>query len=285
MWTLLISVALVLASSAGPRSISQTLQTSPVRPPSIDDTALWTEWQQWSETLTHLPPGERSTVEAPYTAWLVSRGVSKQEAAARWVRINVSRRGSVDRERLYWNVAFKLGGGPDQPLQLLQETVKGLKPGRALDPGMGRGRNSIYLASIGWDVTGYDIAPDALTAARNYAKQAGVNVNMVLASHDKFDHGVEQWDLIVNAYNYMDPLDPKWPARLWRALRPGGLIVWQFPLLLRNGGPPVANNQYAAQFAAAWKQFRILRLEQPESRSDDWLANEPFIRAVLKKMP
>lgn len=285
MWTLLITVALVLASSAEPRSISQALQTSSVRPPSIDDTALWREWQEWSDTLTHLPPGERSDVEAPYMAWLVSRGVSKEEATARWARINLSRRGSVDRERLYWNVMFKLGSGPDQPLQLLQEAVKGLKPGRALDPGMGRGRNSIYLASIGWDVTGYDNAPDALTAARNYAKHAGVDVKMVLASHDEFDYGVEQWDLIVNAYNYMDPLDPKWPPRLWRALRPGGLIVWQRGGPTVANKPTVANNQYAAQVAAAWKQFRILRLEQPESRSDDWQPNEPFFRAVLKKMP
>ena len=97
------------------------------------------------ETLAHLPPGQRSTIEASYTAWLVSRGVSKEEAAARWSRIAVSRRGSVDRERLFWNVAFKLGAGPDQPLPLLQEAVKDLKPGRALDPGMGRGRETAFI--------------------------------------------------------------------------------------------------------------------------------------------
>jgi SAM-dependent methyltransferase len=280
MRALLITLALVLASSSGSGSIAQTPQASPAQSPSIDDATLWTEFQQWSETLAHLPPGQRSTIEAPYAAWLVSRGVSKDEAAARWSRITVSRRGSVDRERLFWNVAFKLGGGPDRPLRLLQEAVKDVKPGRALDPGMGRGRNSIYLASIGWDVTGYDNAPDALTAARNYAKQAGVTIKLILASHDEFDYGVEQWDLIVNAYNYVDPVDPKWPARLWRALKPGGLIVWQ-----TGAAGAAASVEYAAQVANAWKQFRILRLEQPEGRSDDWIPNQPFVRVVLKKQP
>ena len=103
---------------------------------------------------------------------------------------------------------------------------------------------------------------------------------MVLSSHDEFDYVVEQWDLIVNAYNYVDPVDPKWPPRLWRALKPGGLIVWQ-----TGAAGAAASVEYAAQVANAWKQFRILRLEQPEGRSDDWIPNQPFVRVVLKKQP
>jgi hypothetical protein len=41
------------------------------------------------------------------------------------------------------------------PNTFMTEAVKGLKPGRALDIGMGQGRNSVYLAKLGWKVTGF----------------------------------------------------------------------------------------------------------------------------------
>ena len=44
------------------------------------------------------------------------------------------------------------------PNAFMAEVVKGLKPGRALDIGMGQGRNSVFLARLGWDVSGFDIS-------------------------------------------------------------------------------------------------------------------------------
>src|SRR4029450_11561903 len=42
------------------------------------------------------------------------------------------------------------------PKPFLVDVVKGLKPGRSLDVGMGQGRNTIYLAQQGWDSVGCD---------------------------------------------------------------------------------------------------------------------------------
>ena len=58
---------------------------------------------------------------------------------------------------------------------------------------MGRGRNGIWLASAGWDVTGYDISADALEVAQAYAKQAGVKVKTTVSSHEEFDFG-DLWE-------------------------------------------------------------------------------------------
>jgi len=71
---------------------------------------------------------------------------------------------------------------------------------------MGRGRNSIYLATIGWDVTGYDMASDALGVAQSYAREAGVKIRTVEAKHDSFEFGENQWDLIVCSYAAMSVL-------------------------------------------------------------------------------
>lgn len=62
---------------------------------------------------------------------LAATGVSDQEAARRYERAAALRRASTEKERVYWNGALKSGGGPDAPLQLLQETVRWMKPGRA----------------------------------------------------------------------------------------------------------------------------------------------------------
>ena len=130
---------------------------------TIDDAALWSHYEAWVGKLVAIQPGERKSMADVYVAQLIAEGVSKEEATKRYQRISVIRRESTAKEMVYWNGAFKLGGGPDAPLQLLQETVRHLKAGKAIEPGMGRGRNAIWLAELGWDVTGYDIAKDALT--------------------------------------------------------------------------------------------------------------------------
>ncbi len=58
-----------------------------------------------------------------------------------------------------WNDLYaKHEGKEHQFNKFLAETVKGRKPGTALDIGMGQGRNSLFLAALGWQVTGFDIS-------------------------------------------------------------------------------------------------------------------------------
>lgn len=46
------------------------------------------------------------------------------------------------------------------------EATRGLKPGAALDAAMGQGRNALYLAQVGWNVTGFDVSEVGTAAAR-----------------------------------------------------------------------------------------------------------------------
>jgi len=67
-------------------------------------------------------------------------------------------RAGLEKERNRWNnsltrdTAYKFN---KQPNALLMDAIKNKKPGKALDVGMGQGRNSIYLAQQGWSVTGF----------------------------------------------------------------------------------------------------------------------------------
>jgi 2-polyprenyl-3-methyl-5-hydroxy-6-metoxy-1,4-benzoquinol methylase len=52
------------------------------------------------------------------------------------------------------------------PNRFLGEIAEKAKPGRALDIGMGQGRNALYLAALGWNVTGIDISEKGIEVAR-----------------------------------------------------------------------------------------------------------------------
>lgn len=80
------------------------------------------------------------------------------------------------------------------PPSAVVELVEGpaqLPPGRALDVGCGTGTESVYLARHGWDVTGVDMVPRALSRARRKAARAGVSPRLVRADATRLeDFGV-----------------------------------------------------------------------------------------------
>lgn len=243
-----------------------------------NDGQIWREFAAWSAQVAALPPGQHRPIADAYMEALSRQGVNAEEAKRRFDRVLILRRGSSEREAIYWNASFKLGGGPEAPNRLLQESVRKLKPGRALDAGMGRGRNAIFLASLGWDVTGYDMAPDAIQVAQSYAREAGVKLTTAVAKHDQFDFATGQWDLVLCIYNYMAPLEKPWPEVFARALRPGGLVVYQ---------SSVATLPSVEDLLAHWKGFELVRLERLEAGvvDDDWNPSRtyPTVRLVLRR--
>ena len=107
------------------------------------------------------------------------------------------------------------------PNAFLVEVARDLKPGRALDVGMGQGRNAIYLAQQGWNVTGVDISDEGIRQAKEQARKLRVPLDTVLSPIESYDFGREQWDLILFCY-----LDPRpFAGKILAALKPGGAVV------------------------------------------------------------
>jgi SAM-dependent methyltransferase len=96
---------------------------------------------------------------------------------------------------LRFQLAYLLGYAPwdrwqGKPLRRLKELLEGPQaplPGRALDLGCGMGRGSIYLAQLGWQVTGIDAVERALKVARQRAEQAGVRPEFVQGDVTRLD--------------------------------------------------------------------------------------------------
>ena len=79
--------------------------------------------------------------------------------------------GGMDAERALWDSTYREGRSFNpEPNKFLTDIVKGRKPGAALDIMMGQGRNALYVASRGWQVTGIDISAEGLRQARAAAE-------------------------------------------------------------------------------------------------------------------
>jgi 2-polyprenyl-3-methyl-5-hydroxy-6-metoxy-1,4-benzoquinol methylase len=63
---------------------------------------------------------------------------------------------------------------------------------------MGAGRNAVFLASLGWDVTGIDISDVAIERAKSLAATNAVKRTAISTSFREFDWGKDKWDLILN---------------------------------------------------------------------------------------
>src|SRR5262249_15515601 len=68
-----------------------------------------------------------------------------------------------------------------EPVPLVVKMAGILPPGEALDLACGAGRNSLYLASLGWRVTAVDGAPSAIELTLARASERGLAVTAHVA--------------------------------------------------------------------------------------------------------
>lgn len=129
----------------------------------------------------------------------------------------------------WWDGFYADRSKPDENLASLLD--RGLvKPGRALDLGCGPGRNSLYLASMGFEVDAVDLSPAAVAWAGSRAAEAGVEVRFHCG--DAFDLLTAEsggpYDLIYDSgcFHHLPPHRRiSYRALLDRALAPGGHLA------------------------------------------------------------
>lgn len=139
-----------------------------------------------------------------------------------------------------------------EPNDFLVEVCARIPRGPVLCLGEGEGRNAVYLASQGYEVTAVDSSAVGLRKARGLAEERGVAITTVHA--DLHDYVIERggWAGIVEIFCQ---LYPRLRVRVHRGvvagLRPDGVFALESyaPAQLGRdtGGPPVRERLYALQ--------------------------------------
>jgi SAM-dependent methyltransferase len=126
-----------------------------------------------------------------------------------------------DRER--WNKKYDtetyLFGR--EPIPFLKDHIDLLPKGAALDLAMGEGRNGVFLAANGFQVTGVDISEAGFKKAQALAAEKGVTLTTVVADLEQYAIPPNTFDVIICTYYLQRDLFPKIVA----ALKPGGMAL------------------------------------------------------------
>jgi SAM-dependent methyltransferase len=136
-----------------------------------------------------------------------------------------------------------------EPNAFFLEVLDSLPPGKLLLPGEGEGRNAIYAAGNGWEVSAFDQSIVARDKALEWADSMDLQFDYQLASLEEFSCQVPIFDLIAIIYIHLLPeTRQQVHSQLSACLKPGGKIILECfhkkQLRYGTGGPPVKELLY-----------------------------------------
>lgn len=154
------------------------------------------------------------------------------------------------------------------PSGFLRAQAAYLTPGqRALAIADGEGRNSVFMAEQGMDVTAMDGSAVALEKARKLADARGVSVRFLHGDITAWDWRSDRYDLVAGIFFQFLP--PAARAQVFDGLKaslnPGGLLMIhgyrEEQVAYGTGGPGLAENMYSeALLRDSFAGFEVERL-------------------------
>jgi SAM-dependent methyltransferase len=145
----------------------------------------------------------------------------------------------MDWDERYSEPGFAYGTAPNE---FLESVVDRIPPGNILSLAEGEGRNAVYLASLGYQVTGVDGSEVGLRKALALAAERGVTITTIHADLSEFEIAPEQWDGIISCYCHV-PSTIRIPLHhaAVHGLKSGGIFVLEAfskdQLAYNTGGP------------------------------------------------
>jgi SAM-dependent methyltransferase len=174
----------------------------------------------------------------------------------------------ADTDRQRWNQRYRDGPYDFSPAPWLVAHEALLRPersgARALDIACGGGRNSLYLAGLGYSVDAWDISDVGLDLLRQELARRGASGQPLPVTPQQVDLDVAElpvstYDLILDAFFLQRSVFPAMVG----ALRPDGLLVVR--VFMRRDGPDDRNPDYLldrGELRAAVSDLHVLDYQE-----------------------
>jgi SAM-dependent methyltransferase len=121
--------------------------------------------------------------------------------------------------------------------------------GRVLCLAEGEGRNAVFLAQKGYQVTAMDLSEVGLNKALKLASDKGVGISTQVADLADYKLGAAQWDGIVSIWAHMpEAIQRRVHAQIAPALKSGGVFIleaytYEQTTMEGVGGPPASQKE------------------------------------------
>jgi 2-polyprenyl-3-methyl-5-hydroxy-6-metoxy-1,4-benzoquinol methylase len=159
-----------------------------------------------------------------------------------------------------WDERHAQSQSTTAPAEFLREIVESaawsVPRGQALDIACGKGRNAIYLAERGFDVTALDISAVALDAGRRLAQERNLKIDWRQCDLTAADLPIAAFDLIVS-FNYLERTSI---ASIKQAVKPGGLVIFETYLIDQAAVGHPKNPDYLLKHNELLDDFRGFRV-------------------------
>ncbi|MDZ7604853.1 MAG: class I SAM-dependent methyltransferase [Cyclobacteriaceae bacterium] len=133
----------------------------------------------------------------------------------------------------------------------LEKQLMLLKPGKILLPAEGEGRNAVFAARQGWQVTAFDFSEEGSKKALAYADSVGVTINYEVCDAADFKTD-QQFDALALIYTHFGSQQRKMLfTRFIQFLKPGGTLIMEVfsknQLGRSSGGPKDLDLLYSVE--------------------------------------
>lgn len=142
----------------------------------------------------------------------------------------------------YSGQEYAYGKDPNDFLVRMQHYIPA---GRILCLAEGEGRNAVYLAKLGYEVTAVDSSTVGIDKTQQLADENGVKVKSVIADLAHYEITENHWDGIVSIFAHLPPaMRTKVHRDVVKGLKKGGVLILEAytpeQLAYKTGGPAVA---------------------------------------------
>ena len=130
----------------------------------------------------------------------------------------------------------------EEPNLFLKQNFKVIPKGNILCVADGEGRNGVWLARQGYNVTSIDFSPKAIDKTNRLAQENNVPIKTICADLLNFDFGENRYDGIVSIFAHFKVEEiNKLHYKYFNALKPNGVFMMEVfakeQLPLKTGGP------------------------------------------------
>lgn len=140
--------------------------------------------------------------------------------------------------------------------------------GKILCLAEGEGRNSVYLAKQGYDVTGVDFSVAGIEKINRLAAENKVHINTICADLANYQLEENAWDGIVLIFAHLpESVRKAVHSQVYKALKPGGKLVLEAyrlaQLEYQTGGPKSLDLLYSKELLTTdFNLFQQLSVEE-----------------------